>query len=104
MERLCFTFELYEGAEDEYKRRHDEIWPELVADIKAAGFSNYSLFRRGNQVVAYAEVAPDFATAMSKLAPSEANARWSAWFEDLIVNLTDAKGQLMSMQEVWHLE
>ena len=103
MERLCFTFELYEGVEDEYKRRHDEIWPELVADIKAAGFSNYSLFRRGTQVVAYAEVAPDLAAAMSKLATSEANGRWSAWFEELIVNLTDVKGQLMSMQEVWHL-
>lgn len=104
MERVCFTFELYEGVEEEYKRRHDEIWPELVADIKAAGFSNYSLFRRGSQIVAYAEVDPDLATAMSKLASSDANARWSAWFEDLIVNLTDAKGRLMSMQEVWHLD
>jgi L-rhamnose mutarotase len=104
MERVCFTFELYEGAEDEYKRRHDEIWPELVADIKAAGFSNYSLFRRGSQIVAYAEVDPDLATAMTKLASSEANARWAAWFEELIVNLTDAQGRLMSMQEVWHLD
>lgn len=104
MERVCFTFELYEGVEEEYKRRHDQIWPDLVADIKAAGFSNYSLFRRGSQIVAYAEVDPDLATAMSKLASSEANARWSSWFEDLIVNLTDAKGRLMSLQEVWHLD
>lgn len=104
MERVCFTFDLFEGAEAEYKRRHDEIWPELVSDIKSAGFSNYSLFRRGNQVVAYAEVTPDLATAMSKLADSEANARWSAWFEDLIVNLTDSQGRLMSMAEVWHLD
>lgn len=104
MERVCFTFELYEGAEDEYKRRHDEIWPDLVADIKAAGFSNYSLFRRGSQIVAYAEVSPDLETAMGALASSEANGRWAAWFEDLIVNLTDSQGRLMSMQEVWHLD
>lgn len=104
MERVCFTFDLYEGVEDEYKKRHDEIWPELVADIKAAGFSNYSLFRRGNQVVAYAEVSPDFATAMKHLAGSDANRRWSEWFTDLIVNLTDAQGRLMSMEEVWHLD
>lgn len=104
MERICFTFEIYEGAEAEYKKRHDEIWPELVADIKAAGFSNYSLFRRGNQIVAYAEVSPDLATAMATLGTSEANARWAEWFKDLIVNLTDAQGRLMSLTEVWHLD
>ena len=104
MERLCFTFELHEGAEDEYKRRHDAIWPELVSAIKEAGLSNYSLFRRGTQVVAYVEADPDVATAFALVGASEHNARWSEWFEDLIVNLTDAKGQLISLQEVWHLD
>lgn len=104
MERVCFTFDLYEGAEAEYKKRHDAIWPELVAAIKDAGFANYSLFRRGTQIVAYAEVSPDLATALGKLGKSEYNAKWATWFEDLIVNLTDAKGQLMSMTEVWHLD
>jgi L-rhamnose mutarotase len=102
--RLCFTFELYEGAEDEYKKRHDEIWPELVAAIKDAGFSNYSLFRRGTQVVAYAEIEPDLETAMTKLGQSEYNAKWAKWFEELIVNLTDARGNLMTFTEVWHLD
>ena len=104
MERYCFTFDLYEGAADEYKRRHDEIWPELVAAIKAAGLSNYSLFRRGTQVVAYVEATPDAAPAFAKVGAHEANARWSAWFEDLIVNLTDSRGQLIAMDEVWHLD
>lgn len=102
--RLCFTFELYEGAEDEYKKRHDEIWPELVAAIKEAGFFNYSLFRRGTQVVAYAEIEPDLETAMTKLGQSEYNAKWAKWFEELIVNLTDARGNLMTFTEVWHLD
>ena len=104
MQRLCFTFELHEGAEAEYKRRHDEIWPELVTAIKGAGFSNYSLFRRGTQVIAYAEVDPDLSTAMAKLGESEHNARWAKWFEELIVNLTDARGNLMTCTEVWHLD
>lgn len=104
MERMCFTFELREGAEAEYKRRHDEIWPELVAAIKDGGLSNYSLFRRGTQVVAYVECEPDAATAFAKVGAHEANTRWSKWFEDLIVNLTDAQGNLMVMSEVWHLD
>jgi L-rhamnose mutarotase len=104
MERLCFSFEIYEGTEDEYKKRHDEIWPELVADIQAAGFRNYSLFRRGTTVVGYAECEPDVATAFAKLGPSESNAKWSEWFREVIVNLTDNRGELLRMQEVWHLD
>jgi len=104
VQRMCFTFELYEGAEEEYKKRHDEIWPELVAAIQAGGLKNYSLFRRGTQVVAYVECHPDAATAFGVVGAHEANERWSAWFEDLIVNLTDAKGKLIELTEVWHLD
>jgi L-rhamnose mutarotase len=104
MERLCFTFELHEGAEAEYQRRHDEIWPELVEVIQASGLRNYTLFRRGTQVIAYVEAHPDVATAFALVGASEHNARWSAWFEDIIVNLTDARGQLLACKEVWHLD
>ena len=63
MERLCFTFEIYEGQEAEYKRRHDEIWPELVEVIQQSGLKNYSLFRRGTQIVAYVEAHPEASQA-----------------------------------------
>jgi L-rhamnose mutarotase len=104
MERLCFTFEVYPGQEAEYKKRHDEIWPELVADIQAAGFTNYSLFRRGTQVVGYVECVPDVATAFAALGSSDANARWATWFEDVIVELVDEQGELFTLAEVWHLD
>jgi L-rhamnose mutarotase len=104
MQRFCFTFEIRPGAEDEYKRRHDEIWPELVEAIKGGGISNYSLFRRGTQVIAYCECDPDAATAFAKVGASEANARWSEWFEDLIVALADEDGRLFEAAEVWHLD
>jgi L-rhamnose mutarotase len=104
VERICFGFEIYPGQEAEYKRRHDEIWPELVEAIKASGFSNYSLFRRGTQIVAYVECEPDVATAFGKLSAYEANDRWSKWFEDVIVALTDEDGNLFTIDEVWHLD
>lgn len=104
MERVCFTFEIYEGMEGEYQKRHDEIWPELSRDITAAGFTNYSLFRRGTQVVGYFEAVPDAKTASTNMANSDANAKWAEWFKEVIVNLTDTKGNLMTMTEVWHLD
>ena len=104
MERFCFTFEIRPGTEEEYKRRHDEIWPELVEAIKAGGISNYSLFRRGTTIIAYCECEPDAATAFAKVGESEANTRWSEWFQDVIVSLTDENGELRTAQEVWHLD
>jgi L-rhamnose mutarotase len=104
MQRFCFTFEIREGAEAEYKKRHDEIWPELVEAIKDAGISNYSLFRRGTQVIAYCECEPDVATAFGKVGATDVNRRWSEWFEDTIVALTDEDGNLFVAEEVWHLD
>jgi L-rhamnose mutarotase len=103
VERLCFTFEIRPGTEDEYKRRHDEIWPELVEAIKDAGIANYTLFRRGTTVVGYAECEPDVATSFGKVGQTEVNRRWAEWFEDVIVTLVDENGELFRLDEVWHL-
>ncbi|MCC3160551.1 L-rhamnose mutarotase [Hymenobacter sp. 15J16-1T3B] len=44
MEELAFTMQLKPGAAAEYRRRHDEIWPELTAALRAAGIRDYSIF------------------------------------------------------------
>ncbi len=43
MEKYAFTMQLRAGCEAEYKKRHDEIWPELVQLLKEAGVSDYSI-------------------------------------------------------------
>lgn len=104
MERLCFTFTIQPGTEEEYQRRHDEIWPELVDAITSAGFRNYTLFRRGLQVVAYAECLPDVGAAFTSLGASDVNRRWSEWFADIIDSLTDDAGDVHRAAEIWHLD
>jgi L-rhamnose mutarotase len=70
-----------------------------------AGLSNYSLFRLSeDRVVGYVECEPDAATSFSALARADANTRWNAWFEDIIVSLTDEQGNLPALQEIWHLD
>lgn len=44
MLRNAWTMQLKPGCEAEYKKRHDEIWPELSAALKEAGVSDYSIF------------------------------------------------------------
>ena len=43
MKRYAFIMQLKPGNEAEYKRRHDEIWPELKDELRKAGISNYSI-------------------------------------------------------------
>ena len=104
VERVCFTFEIYEGMEAEYDKRHREIWPELVKDINEAGFTNYTIFRRGTIAVGYFEATPDKKTAFENMGKSEANAKWAEWFKNVIVNLSDGYGNLIELREVWHLD
>ena len=50
------------------------------------------------------ECHPDIATAFGKVGGTEVNARWSKWFEDVIVSLVDEDGNLYWAEEVWHLD
>lgn len=102
MERICYTFELAEGMEAEYERRHAEVWPEQIVAIREAGFSNYSLFRRGREVIAYAECEPTVAAAIAKLEASEVNARWSAFIRSIMSRSVDENGRFFAVDEIWH--
>ncbi len=44
MEQIAFTMHLKPGVSKEYKKRHDEIWPEMLSALKEAGVSDYSIF------------------------------------------------------------
>ncbi len=43
MEKYAFKMHLNPGCEAEYRKRHDEIWPELVTLLEDAGVSDYSI-------------------------------------------------------------
>ena len=44
MHRLAFKMQLFAGYEEEYKKRHNELWPELQQLLKDNGISDYSIF------------------------------------------------------------
>lgn len=103
MERLCFFIELHEGTEAEYERRHEEIWPEMREAVAAAGYTNYTLFRRGTTVIGYAECVPDVPTVMQHMASFPVTRRWNESMRGLIKTLTDTDGALVCALELWHL-
>ena len=71
MQRFAFKMFLDPGQRDEYKRRHDAIWPELSALLSGAGISNYSIFldEDTSTLFAYLERTDDHTMAQLPLAP-----------------------------------
>lgn len=104
MERICFLMEIQPGREDEYEHRHSAVWPQLLEELQKAGVRNYSLFRRGTQVIAYAECHPDAATSFGQVGATDVNKRWAEWFTDVLAQHTSDDGELIRAAEVWHLD
>ena len=103
MQRIGFVMGLLPGAEAEYRRRHAAVWPEMLAELKAAGASNYSIFLDGDRLFGYLEV-EDLARFQHHMAASDVNARWQADMGVLIDPLTDpATGFHRKLDEVFHL-
>jgi len=63
------------GYEDEYKKRHDEIWPEMLETLRTAGIRNYNIFRHGLTLFGYFET-DDLNAAIAHLKDCPINAKW----------------------------
>ena len=84
MQRVCLTFRLVSGREDEYRRRHVDVWPELEEAIKAEGITSSVVYVAGSSVVVLVEHPTDIDGALERLGATEVNARWSEYFADVM--------------------
>ena len=103
MQRIAFMMSIRPGTEEEYRQRHREVWPELLADLKRAGCQNYSIYLRGTELFAYMEVA-DFQRYREVMATSQASERWEARMSDILIRETSAAtGFPPVLEEIFHL-
>jgi L-rhamnose mutarotase len=105
MQRVCFVLQVKPDRLDEYKRRHREVWPEMLSALRETGWNNYSLFlREDGMLVGYVET-EDFERARREMGKREINARWQREMADFFVQ---TEGLLLDramqpLQEVFHL-
>ena len=55
MSNYAWVLEVRPGYEEEYKKRHDELWPEMKEMLREAGVRNYNIFRHGLTLFGYFE-------------------------------------------------
>ncbi len=105
MPRYAFKLRIKSGAIEEYEREHQRVWPELLAKLKDVGISDYSIFRRGQDLVLVLRV-DDFEKAWDELDRDPVNQRWQVFMSGLFEPVPDKQeGERFAMlKEVFYLE
>ena len=102
MQRHAFTMKLKPGFEAEYKKRHDEIWPELSAELSQAGVSDYSIFLDEQSLTLFAvQKLADGHTA-DDLPQQEVVKKWWAYMADIMETNPDNSPVCQPLREVFH--
>ena len=103
MQRIAFKMKLFKGCEDEYKRRHDEIWGELKDLLKQTGIKEYSIFldETTNDLFGYFTI--DDARKLDDLPNEPVMQKWWSYMEDIMETNDDESPVTISLKEVFYL-
>ncbi|MCL2410198.1 MAG: L-rhamnose mutarotase [Treponema sp.] len=104
MKRNAFAMRLRPGCEAEYKKRHDEIWPELKAELRKAGISNYTIYldSKTNTLFAYQYLASD--AANDELPSKEIVKKWWHMMKDIMDTNLDESPISDNLIEMFHMD
>lgn len=104
MERLAFKMYLNEGQKKEYKKRHDELWPELHQLLKDAGISEYSIFldEETNTLFAFQKVSGE--SSSQNLGQTEIIKKWWAFMADIMKTNPDKSPVAVPLEEIFYME
>ncbi len=102
MRRNAFKMKLKPGFEAEYKRRHDEIWPELESVLSEAGIEDYSIFLDEETLTLFAvqKLKPD--ATHQDLPQHPIVKKWWAYMADIMDTHPDNEPVSTPLKEVFH--
>ena len=104
MERLAFTMKLFPGQVEEYKRRHDAIWPALKYLLKDSGIKDYSIFLDEASLTLFGVMKVEDAAVLRPLRDHPVMREWWAYMKDIMETNADESPVQVSLREVFYLE
>ena len=104
MKRRAFKMFLKEGYEEEYEKRHKNIWPELKKLLKESGVNKYSIFldKESNLLFTFQEISGD--SGSQNLAQKEVMQKWWDYMKDIMHTNEYDSPVSVSLHEVFFLE
>ncbi|WP_377292078.1 L-rhamnose mutarotase [Rhizobium sp. SG2393] len=103
METIAFRMILNEGQAAEYRKRHDEIWPELAALLTEAGASDYSIWLDEETHHLFAILKRPEDHTMDALPQNEIVRRWWDYMADIMAVEPDNTPVQIPLVKMFHL-
>jgi len=103
MNRVAFKMKLFPGFAEEYRRRHDEIWPELSALLKDAGIYDYSIFIDPDTDYLFGVMKTEDPKLTDQLPSNAVMQRWWRYMSDIMETNPDNSPVTIPLKEVFYL-
>ena len=103
-EKYAFRMKLNPGMKAEYRKRHDEIWPELVALLKDAGVSDYTIHLDEETNTLFGVLWRTDDHGMAELPKHPVMQRWWAYMADIMETRPDNEPVAVPLETVFHME
>ncbi len=104
MKRLAFKMKLHPGLTEEYKRRHDQLWPELQQLLKQTGIEDYSIFLDEETNDLFGVLKINNPENMNDLPNHSVMKKWWAYMKDLMDCNPDNSPVSISLPEVFYMK
>lgn len=103
MVRIGFKMQLNPGFEQEYKKRHDTLWPELQLLLKSSGIHEYSIFldEHTNQLFGFMKA--EDPSLLQNLPDQPVMKRWWDYMRDIMETNPDHSPLSIPLKEVFYL-
>ncbi|MGD0517698.1 MAG: L-rhamnose mutarotase [Thermoguttaceae bacterium] len=104
MIRKTFVMQVNPDQQEEYRKRHNPIWPELQSTLKSHGVHNYSIFLdpETSQLFAYVEIEDQ--SRWNSIARTEICRKWWAHMREIMPSNPDNSPVAKNLQEVFHID
>ncbi len=103
MLRKAFVLQLLPGHEAEYQRRHDEIWPDMVAMLKRHGVHHYVIFLDPETLQLFGSLEIEDEVRFAAVPGTEECLRWWKYMDDIMVYHPDGTPKARELREVFYL-
>ena len=104
MKRNAFAMKLKAGYEEEYRRRHDEIWPELSRVLSEAGVADYSIYLDRETLPLFAFQKLSDPNTADDLPNQPVVKKWWAYMADIMETNPDNSPVAIPLSEVFHMD
>ena len=104
MIRKAFKMKLYPGMEQEYEKRHNELWPEMKEMLHEYCGHNYTIFLDKETLVLYGYIEVEDEERFAKSADTAINRKWWDYMADIMETNPDNSPVSVDLYPVFHLD